>query len=249
MLYFERGLARAGWVWGFGMNVVNGSRRLETLGGALTAVAVAAALVIAPPDQLKSVVLRPQVHSVQLQAISTSAVLNAAGSVEAPSSAGSPSVNAAAVASADGSPNLLGAIATAALGAVLLPLWYLSFPVTLPAMILFVAALGGVCSGCYSGQSYANTNPLAYIVLPAIQFWLTAPIQRVFGSFTSTPAAAIVAAPRAAVVGRSAVATSTRSLPASKAAGSDRSRKSVTVRSSNAAAAKSRSTVTGSRHH
>lgn len=91
----------------------------------------------------------PEIHAVQ--AVTASAVLNDAvaqvsAELEPVTSPAGPRSKASA--SATGSPNLFAAAVAIGLGAVLLPIWYL-LPVTLPT-ILTIAALGGVCSGCYS---------------------------------------------------------------------------------------------------
>lgn len=211
---------------------------------ALTA-ALAAGLVTAPPVRVSAAPI--ETHLVQLQAATLSSL-----DVTSPLPTAATSPHADSVAAATGSPDIFTAIVGAAIGAVLLPLWYLAFPVTLPGTILLVAALGGVCSGCYSGQSYANSNPIAYIVLPALQYWLTFPIQRIFGVPTSSSAAA---APRqAAAVRRPEASANARSLPASKSAVADRSRgraaaaRSVTARAAKTVGAKSRSVGASVRH-
>jgi len=192
-----------GCIRGFQMKVVAVRHKFGSVVGLATAVAVALALVVNPPDQLRPGVLMPEIHVVQLQAVTASAVLNDAvaqvfAELEPATSQAGPRSNASA--SATGSPNLFAAAVAIGLGAVLLPIWYLTFPVTLPLTILTIAALGGVCSGCYSGSSNGASNPLANIVLPGIQYWLTAPIQGIFnllspGSSAAAAAAASVPAP------------------------------------------------------
>ncbi len=186
------------------MKVVAVRHKFGSVAGLATAVAVALALVVNPPDQLRPGGLMPEIHAVQLQAVTASAVLNDAvaqvsAELEPVTSPAGPRSKASA--SATGSPNLFAAAVAIGLGAVLLPIWYLTFPVTLPLTILTIAALGGVCSGCYSGSSNGASNPLANIVLPGIQYWLTAPIQGIFNLLSpgsSAAAATSVPAPAAA---------------------------------------------------
>lgn len=181
------------------MKVVSVRHRFSRVAGAATAVAVAASVVVAPPEQFRTAVISPQIHAVELQAVTAIAGLKAmdAGPVTLPQTA--PRSNA--IASAAGSPNLVVVAVAIGLGAVLLPLWYLTAPVTLPMTVLLIGAFGGVCSGCYSGSGKGAENPLANIILPGLQYWLTGPIQGFVGVISSA------FAPLAAAASRSAGAT------------------------------------------
>ena len=181
------------------MKFVSVRHRFGSVAGAATAVAVAASVVLAPPEQYRAAEISPQIHAVELQAVTAIAGLNVmdGGSVTLPQTA--PRSNATA--SAAGSPNLLAVAAAIGLGAVLLPLWYLTAPVTLPMTVLLIGAFGGVCSGCYSGSGKGAENPLANIILPGLQYWLTGPIQGFVGVISSA------FAPPAAAASRSAAAT------------------------------------------
>ena len=178
------------------MKFVSVRHRFGSVAGAATAVAVAASVVLAPPEQYRAAEISPQIHAVELQAVTAIAGLNVmdGGSVTLPQTA--PRSNATA--SAAGSPNLLAVAAAIGLGAVLLPLWYLTAPVTLPMTVLLIGAFGGVCSGCYSGSSKGAENPLANIILPGLQYWLTGPIQGFVGVISSAFAPPAAAASRSA---------------------------------------------------
>lgn len=210
-------------VGGSQMKVVSVRHRFGSVAGAATAVAVAASVVVAPPEQFRAAEISPQIHAVELQAVTAIAGLNVMDGVSVTLSQTAPRSNATA--SAAGSPNLLAVAAAIGLGAVLLPLWYLTAPVTLPMTVLLIGAFGGVCSGCYSGSSRGAENPLANIILPGLQYWLTGPIQGFVGASRSagtTAAGAVkrkvravkdVRQPRAQAVGRAP----TRSVSKSKA--------------------------------
>ena len=194
------------------MKVVSVRHRFGSVAGAATAVAVAASVVVAPPGQFRSAAMSPQIHAVELQAMTAIAGLNMmdAGSVTLPQA--EPRSNATA--SAAGPPNLLAVAAAIGLGAVLLPLWYLTAPVTLPMTVLLIGAFGGVCSGCYSGSSKGAENPLANIILPGLQYWLTGPIQGLVGVISSAFAPPAAAASRSA--GAAAAGAVRRKVPAVK---------------------------------
>ena len=181
---------------GFGMKRIGVCRYCV----AGTAAVVAAAMVIPAPNQLKVHAARQQVHEVQLQALAADFALSAAlpggellvsgaqAAVQSIAGEGTDQRTAASAA-ATGTPNLLSAIATIGLGAVLLPMWYLAFPVTLPSMILFVAAL-----------TPADGNPIANIVIPGLQYWLTTPIQRFFEALKAALSPSVAAAVRTSSV-------------------------------------------------
>ena len=192
------------------MTVVSVRLRSGGVSGLAAAVLLTATLVVTPPGELARSGPTRQIHAVQLQAVTVSALLNDAGD-QASKDAGSATLAQAGphsntTAAASGSPNLFAVAAAIGLGALLLPAWYLTFPVTLPLTILFIGAFGGVCSGCFSGSSQGMSNPLANIILPGVQWWLTGPIQGVFNLLSPRSASAVTSEPRSvAAAGAAAV--------------------------------------------
>ena len=198
------------------------------IGATASAAIVAFGLVTVPPDRYDSVIARTEFAAVQLQAVvatEVAAIGNAAprgaatSRLSAASIASPVSVQASAISPTDA----LTVLATAALGIIATPLWWLAFPVTLPISFILAAQFAQTntaVSSIFGAPLFTLLGGLYNFALGPLALAFTSLIPLLYPA--PTPTAASGAAARLTPTASARGASKSVTAPASRNNGSRR---------------------------